>query len=488
MKQRILSMILLAAMLASTVACGGESGSTETTAASGDTTSTATDTTDYLGNYVGTDLGGATFTIGVLTHSQYPNYAGEEANGDTVNDTQYKRDSYIEDTYNVTIEYMPYDDEGKLTSAVNSQVLSGDKVMTCVESSMIGTVCKFSTEGILRNLMEVDGLEADAEWWSQSFNREFTINSKLFSLYGPMVFAYYYSPRLVAFNLRLAEEYNLGNLYDVVNDGKWTLDYMAETMKTVKADLDGDGEYGDDDMWGASVDEYSAAGFYISAGGTQISIDADGVPSFRFDDERNFEIIEKVASIIGNADMTQKAEPLANRSGSYNIIDKCYTFKNGHALYFGYGAQAIALYLRDMNDDYGLLPVPKFDEAQEEYITFGNGYVPGFVAIPANVENDKLVSTMLNIMGYMSRRDLQPTITDVLLKGKAARDAQSMDMIDLIYSDVVLDINAAYNFASSFTLLRDITMGKREGFASGWASLKESAQTSLNELFEAFAQ
>ena len=59
-------------------------------------------------------------------------------------------------------------------------------------------------------------------------------------------------------------------------------------MKSVTHDLNGDGEMGEYDMWGASVDEYSSAGFYISAGGTQTSISSDGTPSFLFNDPNNY--------------------------------------------------------------------------------------------------------------------------------------------------------------------------------------------------------
>lgn len=490
MKRKALSIILLLSLIISAASCGSEGRVDDDTQTqeSGETTSSEPETTDYLDKYKSTDLGGRVFTIGTLTDSGYPNYVGDELNGDTVNDIQYNRDSFIESTYNTSIEYYVFDSDNAISSGVRTQVLSDDKTIDCIEASMTRTNSQLAADGQLRDLYGIEGLELDAPWWSQSFNREFTINGKLSAVTGPMVFAYYYSPRIIAFNLRVADEYKLGNLYDVVNDGKWTLDYMASTMKSVKADLNGDGVYGEDDMWGASVDEYSAAGFYISAGGTQTSIDKDGKPVFLFDDQKNHSIIEKVASIIGNDEMTQKAEELASRSGTYDIRDKVYTFKNGHALYLGYGAQAIALYLRDMPDDYGILPVPKFDESQENYITFGNAFVPSYISVPLNNGDDELISTILNTMGYISHRDVQPTITSVLLKGKAARDDDSIKMIDLIYEDIVVDINSSYNFASSFNLLRDITMGKKENFSSAWAGIKDSAQTQMEETFDKFAQ
>ncbi len=364
--------------------------------------------------------------------------------------------------------------------------MADDDTLDCAENGMATNLAPLSSQGMLANLKDIDGLNLEASWWSQSMNKEFTINNKLYTTTGPIAFSYYYSPRIIAYNLRLADEYGLDNLYEVVENGKWTIDYMYDSMKSVTHDLNGDGEMGEDDMWGASVDEYSAAGFYISAGGTQTSISSDGTPSFLFNDPNNYSRIEKIASIIGNAEVTQKAEQLASRSGSYNIVDKVYTFKNGHALYLGYGAQAIAFYLRDMEDDYGILPVPKYDESQQNYITFGNAYVPAYIALPANNNRGSMNGVILDSMGFISQRDVQPLVASVTLKGKAARDEGSHKMIDIIYEDIYLDLNCCYDLGGSFTLLRDITMGKLENFSSKWEAKKKKATSDFEKLLEQF--
>ena len=484
MKRKLTIFILLLALTAQLAACGGGTSPSGTNDDSSASESSAAET-DYLERYSDIDFEGAVYTFATNSDEQYPNYIGDELNGETVNDVQYERDVWVESTYNVSIEYINY--FGKdLNQAVRTQVMAGDSTIDCLEAAMSNCLGTLSTEGLLYNLKDVDELDLDASWWSQTMNDEFTINDKLYTTTGPIAFSYYYSPRLVAYNLRLADEYKLDDLYKVVEAGKWTLDYMYDSMKSVTNDLDGDGAMGEDDMWGASVDEYSAAGFYISAGGTQTSIASDGSPVFHFDEDKNYTIIEKVASIIGNAEITQKAEKLASRSGSYNILDKVYTFKNGHALYLGYGAQAIAFYLRDMQDDYGILPVPKYDENQENYITFGNAFVPAYIAIPANNNRQSINGILLNTLGYISQRDVQPLVSSVMLKGKAARDEGSIKMIDIIYEDIYLDLNSCYNFGNSFILLRDITMGNKENFKSGWESIKSSAETSFGKLIEQF--
>ena len=52
------------------------------------------------------------------------------------------------------------------------------------------------------------------------------------------------------FNKKLAENYQLEDLYETVRNGKWTLDKFAECTKNVAVDLDEDRKMTDIDMYG----------------------------------------------------------------------------------------------------------------------------------------------------------------------------------------------------------------------------------------------
>ena len=490
MKKHI-AILIFSVFLLQLVSCGVGDDDPQTSSETPSTESVEPQTepdTDYLAQYADVDYEGAVYTFGTTSNEQYPNYIGDDLNGESVNDAQFNRDVFVESSYNVSIEYIRYENSDKIADAMRNQVTAGDHTVDCVEAEMVYVLCPLSSRGILSDLNSIAGLDLSAAWWSQNMNKELTIGDKLYATTGPIAFSYYYSPRIVAFNLRLAEQYKVGDLYAVVENGKWTLDAMYNSMQSVTHDLNGDGNMDEDDMWGASVDEYSAAGFYISAGGRQTEINTDGSLAFLYETQANYDRIEKIASIVGNGAVTQKAENLAFRSGTYNIIDKVYSFKNGNVLYLGYGAQAIAFYLRDMEDDYGILPVPKYDENQNEYITFANAHVPAYIGMPANNDRGEMNGVLLDSLGYISQRDIQPLVAGVTLKGKAARDEGSQKMIDIIYEDIYLDLNSCYNFGGSFTLLRDITMGKEENFTSKWKSIKAKAIKEANDIIKQFQE
>lgn len=213
--KKFVTLFILSALFLELTACGTASEGVKSPAGdtSSDTGTTAEETTNYLSQFSDIDYKGATYTIGTTSDTQYPNYVGDDLNGESVNDAQFQRDAWIESNYNVSIEYIKYDDAGKLTQAIKSQVMADDDTLDCAENGMATNLAPLSSQGMLANLKAIDGLNLEASWWSQSMNKEFTINNKLYTTTGPIAFSYYYSPRIIAYNLRLADEYGLNNLY-----------------------------------------------------------------------------------------------------------------------------------------------------------------------------------------------------------------------------------------------------------------------------------
>lgn len=66
---------------------------------------------------------------------------------------------------------------------------------------------------------------------------------------GPISLDYYYAPCVIAFNQRLIDEHQIENPYDMVLDGKWTIDKFGEITKGVSQDLNGDGKMDKDDLY-----------------------------------------------------------------------------------------------------------------------------------------------------------------------------------------------------------------------------------------------
>ena len=107
--------------------------------------------------------------------------------------------------------------------------------------------------------------------------------------------------------------------------------------------------------------------------------------------------------------------------------------------------------LRDMESDFGVLPYPKWDEAQETYAHYVDGHAT-IMAIPKTCRDLDREGIILEAMSYESYLSCLPIYYDVLMTKKNVRDEQSGEMLELIYNTRAFDFAYVYdNFGLSFT-------------------------------------
>ncbi|MBQ8578278.1 MAG: hypothetical protein IJ449_10005, partial [Clostridia bacterium] len=94
--------------------------------------------------------------------------------------------------------------------------------------------------------------------------------------------------------------------------------------------------------------------------------------------------------------------------------------------------------MRGMDTDFGIIPYPKYDEAQENYHTRVCYYFP--VVVPSTNADTDMTGYLLEILNYRSYHDVIPAYYDISLKTKGTRDEASAQMLDLIFSSRVIDI------------------------------------------------
>jgi hypothetical protein len=122
--------------------------------------------------------------------------------------------------------------------------------------------------------------------------------------------------------------------------------------------------------------------------------------------------------------------------------------------------ESAVLMLRGMEENFGILPMPKFDERQESYISFINGWNCAFVAVPINAEPDR-TAFIMEALAYASYDMVRPSVYGVKLHHIAARDEESTRMIDLIIETSYLDLNGIFNWGGSVdALYRAVFQGR----------------------------
>jgi len=119
---------------------------------------------------------------------------------------------------------------------------------------------------------------------------------------------------------------------------------------------------------------------------------------------------------------------------------------------------------RNMDADFGVLPLPKFDEAQERYYCeSGSGMV---AVIPQSAENPDNNGAFLEAYAYYGYKYVVPQYKEVSLKTKMARDDESAAMVDIIDVSRVYDLGRLYWGTTAYDPYVTLFGGKKTDVAS----------------------
>jgi hypothetical protein len=186
------------------------------------------------------------------SHWKSMDLTAEELTGDAINDAVFQRNATVSDRYNVKfVEYAvgDYFNQGKeFTNSVLSN--ADDYDMAALKPD--GVVSSFISNGYVIELGTVPYLNLSQPWYDQNMIRQMSLDGKVFLVMGDMLTMDNDAIGAVFFNKKLAGNYNLENLYTLVDEGRWTIDKMTEFSEVAAQDINGDGAMKPmDDVWGA---------------------------------------------------------------------------------------------------------------------------------------------------------------------------------------------------------------------------------------------
>jgi len=396
------------------------------------------------------DFGGGIFMI--IDSSHHPdlhiNMPDEEGvNGDPINDALYNRDKLIEDKYNVNIKYTLIHGFGDGCKALERSVLSGTHEYDLLVSPVFGnSLDAISTRNVLHNMIGAPYLSLTSPWWSKMIYENMQFNNKLFYTGGDIFLpSYSQCPAVIMYNKKLFRDHGIeDNLYSLVFDGKWTLDALNAIIKDRDTDLNSDGKmHADDDFYGLISQNITVAmGFYLAGVGVNFSTVNNENITVDLTSPLTLNKIDKLSEMIERYTYRDQEDPIQK------------TFKGNRALFLTHCMISPQLNLRDMDEDYGILPMPKWDEAQPSYISFINAWGSGFVGVPLNADLEKS-AFLTEAMAYAGYEYLRRPVYDITFKAKGARDEESERIIDIIIETAYLDIGSVYNFGGTQEILLD---------------------------------
>ncbi len=486
MKNRIFALLLAALLLTS---CGNAA-TTETTA---DTTETAaqteavteTETEKLLPDLPEKDFEGHTFTMltkGYFSTHWYSMEAyAEELTGEPINDAVYNRNADIGEKYNFTVAEA-IGTSGDPSPELKKAVQAGEDVYDLLLMSGT-TLGSLATQGFLVDLTTMPYMDLSKPWYDQSANAALSIANKLHMTAGDLNVLDNQATWAILFNKNLAEDIGTPDLYDMVLDGTWTLDALEEYATLASIDLNGDGAHNEFDQWGIQGEPFNTMALIQGAGAFPFGKDENDLPVITIQDEHFYSAFEKANAVNGNFDICMFVN---NFTGYSDVWAECMdlAFTEGRVFFACVGLNRVTLF-REMEGDFGILPLPKYDEEQEKYhdlISLGSA---NMISIPKTASDLERTGIIVEALSAESKYTLTPAYYDQTLKTKSARDEESAAMLDLIFEARAFDLGLLYSLGGMFDVPGSLTQSGKTDLASSIESKMKGTQAAIDKLVDA---
>ncbi len=483
--KRVLALLLALLMLSMTFVACGKNGEGEESGATTVNTAAPGETLPYNPEIDGLYFDGMVIT---MVQNTFPDikrneFSGGDDEGDSVNALLHDRNKHIEEKFGVMFDFVDVS-EAAIQDKVRTNNLSQDSEID-LYSAYAYYGLAMSAEGAYYNLYDVPYLNTTASWWNQSWNETIEFNGQLFGVTGDANTSVILKT-FVTFvnNDMLAEWYptNTPDLYSVVNEGKWTLEYVQNLTKEIYADNgDVSGERDEKDTYGITLAPISqpSQALVMGCGYQWTETNANGEIEFTLGTERNINILQSIQSMFAG-DKTGVYTP-KSWYGAYYYATNFARGKNMLAMAPMFTAEQLAA----TNINYSILPMPKFDESQPEYISSTQDSHT-FCAVSMHSDAIHAVGAILEYMGYLSERDLTPEYFDNFYKYKYASDPDTMEMFDTIIDSIEFEfaVNWSRSLHDVLKKVRELAANPNVGAASEIESISGACSAYLESLKE----
>ena len=483
---KITSIILALLMLAGTVSCGDAGKQPESNSdTSAADSSSAEETTDQLAPPVLPDEKYDGYEFRILTRVEgYGIYNNEHLvvegeNGEVLNDALYNRCRNVEEKLDV--KFSEIVTTGLVETEITKTVMAGDDsydLTIIYDNPALGTeyLVDFNT---------LEYVNLDRPWWDQNYSAAFSINGKLCTAVGSIMITHMDSVFAMFYNKKLASDYKLPDLYELVRNGSWTMPKFFELTKDVTADLNGDGKFElGNDRIGYTFDLQAGRALLPSCGMKVATKTADDSYEYAFMTDKFVEMYAKVYRLVNEYDYSVYSNGNIETMQGEDVYS---IFKSGYVLFLGSGIRGTDN-LRDMTADYGIIPYPMYDENQDSYYTFNYG--TPYMSMLLSTKDPEMTAVMLEALNAESYKSVVPAYLDTALKGKYSRDAETAEMLDLVNSTSFFDFTFVNETSTDHIVMWffDQLASGVENIASAYEGRKSGFENSLQKLLETYKE
>ena len=403
----------------------------------------------------------------------------EGITGEAINDAVYNRNVKIEDAYKVKIA-LQLEQSTDIASMVGQQVTAGDSTYDVVYQ-VLSAAPALIQKSYFHNLFNVPNIDLTKPWWDQNSISSLSTMGILPLVSTSINVNDKDATAALAFNKTIASNNQLEDLYTLVREGKWTYDKLTEMAEATYNDSNGDGTMTPDDVYGFLGGRDVIDSLYHGSGSQFITKNENDEFVFTFGTERDVDVISKGIDIVNSS-------WYFNHHAWKDQSDILYRqiFETGHGLFFWMRLDDVTN-MRAGDADFGIIPIPKYEEAQDKYYSLVSQHTTGLMSIPITCAGDDLsmVGMVLEALAAESHYTLIPEYIETSLKTKNSRDAESADMLDIILNNRVFDPMNVYSFANFGDAIMDAADANNKDMASLIKSKEKLVNKSIEKVLKA---
>ena len=256
------------------------------------------------------------------------------------------------------------------------------------------------------------------------------------------------------------------DLYQMVREGKWTIDQMTNVAKLVKKN-EGDQAWTDDDTYGYGTNNMSR--YFQYSGIKQVSV-SKGSYVITLNDDKVNTLITKILNITGS-DWAR-----TDWDGGFEALQQA--FEEGRLLFYDEVVQKTD-YFKNQTDEFkvGLLPTPKLSESQETYYT-PCSYQSVVMCVPKATPDRDMSDYFFEILSYTGQQYVMAGYKNNLssnLNPESAED--SMDILEnYIFANLCYDQGYMYGWDGLLNSVQGESYNSgKNNFTAAYGSAQETA-------------
>lgn len=400
-------------------------------------------------------------------------YEQETITGENVADAIYERNQQIQDRLNVELAW------ASTPGNVNKRAAFVRKVQSVYDahtqdydliSSYSRTEGMLAIQGYLIDLLDIEDsyINLDQPWWPNQLVDTVSIGDSVYFLSGDcstnvlhLMYTMYFNKDLLnrTFNT-VAQSTTKADgttcvdatdyLYNLVYEGKWTIDKLIELTSNVYVDKDGDGEKSEGDSYGFCTVSYHVDAFYTGS-------------NMRYVDQDDTDLL-----VISKDYGSRKTVQLVSKLGEWLTSKDCYAlpsdaswgyaapFAAGNALFCQNRAYYAENALLNVKFSYGLVPTPKYNESQLNYYSVvGNPFSLYGIFSDCDERGDKqetwsMLSAVLECWCSEGYRLTTPEIFEVNMQLKYSETQDETNMFEEVRAAITFDLGRIFTNDLSF--------------------------------------